>query len=286
MRKSGQTGRRTIGRLAFFCGLGLAVAVGFSVPAAAGPPVAGMIAAGLVGQGDFGTIKGRLVWGGAEAPVAKVDVEPGTAKANPEICAKDQPILSREVVVDPKTKGVANAYAYVVRPKGTNPEAVAELIAKKPKVELDQLGCQFMPYTLAMHKDQTLVIKSSDPTSHNVRFTSFGNGAANEILAPKAQIEKKLVAERFPITILCDIHPWMKGYLMVFDHPFFTITGTDGSFEIKGVPAGAQNLVVRQENVGWVTPGLGKGMPLTVKAGEMTDVGEIKLDPAKVKLAK
>jgi hypothetical protein len=286
MRKSGQTGRRTIGREASLCGLGLAVALGFSVPAMAGPPVAGMVAAGLIGQSDFGTIKGRLVWGGADAPAAKVDIEQGKATKDPEICAKDRPILSREIVVDPKTKGVANSFVYLVRPKGKNPEAVQELIAKNPKVELDQLGCEFMPYSLAIHQDQTLVIKSSDPASHNVRFNSFGNGNANEILAPKAKLEKKLVAERFPVTILCDIHPWMKGYLMVFDHPFFTITRPDGSFEIKGVPAGEQNLVVRQENVGWITPGAGKGTPVPVKAGEVTDVGEIVLDPAKVKLAK
>ena len=286
MRTTGQASRRTIGRLALLNGLGLAVALILSLPAMAGPPLNGIIAAGMIGQAQFGTIKGRLVWGGAELPNVKVDVEQGKATKDPDVCAKDQPILSREIVVDPKTNGVANSFVYLVRPKGANPEAVLALIAKKPKVELDQLGCEFMPYTLAIHKDQVLVIKSSDPKSHNVRFSSFGNGNANEMLIPKGQLEKKLVAERFPITLACDIHPWMKGYLMVFDHPFFTITGPDGSFEIKGVPPGQQNLVVRQENVGWVTPGKGTGMPVTVKAGEVTDVGEIKIDPANVKLAK
>ena len=70
---------------------------------------------------------------------------------------------------------------------------------------------------------------------------------------------------------------------MVFDHPFFAVTGPDGSFEIKGVPAGDQNVVVWQEKVGYVTPGTGRGMPVKVAAGEVTDVGEIKIDPAKVK---
>ena len=284
MKTMGRAGHLMIGRLAFLNGLGLAVALIFAVLATAGSPVNAILAAGMVGQAEFGTIKGRLVWGGAEAPPAKVDVEQGKATKDPDVCAKNQSILSREIVVAPKTKGVANGFAYLVRPKGKNPEAVNELIAKNPKVVLDQIDCRFMPYTLAIHQDQTLVIKSSDPIGHNVRFNSFGNGAANEMLAAKGQLEKKLVAERFPIAVACDIHPWMKGYLMVFDHPFFTITGTDGSFEIKGVPAGQQNLVVRQENVGWVTPGKGTGMPVTVKAGEVTDLGEITLDPATVKL--
>ena len=240
-------------------GLGLAVALIFSVPAAAGPPVAGMLAAGLVGQAEFGTIKGRLVWGGPEAPPAKVEIAKGAAKKDPDICAKDQPILSREIVVDPKTLGVAHGFAYLVRPKGTNPDAVKELIAKHPKVELDQLNCEFMPYTLAIHQDQTLVFKSSDATNHNVRFSAFNNGGFNQIVAARGQLEKNLVAERFPITVECNIHEWMKGYIMVFDHPFFTITGPDGSFEIKGVPAGEQNLVVNWQESGLCYARSGEG---------------------------
>ena len=77
----------------------------------------------------------------------------------------------------------------------------------------------------------------------------------------------------------------MHAWVMVFDHPFFATTAADGSFEIKGVPAGTQNLVLWQENIGFVTPGGGRGMPVTVKAGEVTNVGEISIDPAKVKPA-
>ena len=73
------------------------------------------------------------------------------------------------------------------------------LIAKHPKVELDQLNCEFVPYTLAIHQDQTLVIKSSDPTNHNVHFSAFNNGGFNQILGVGGQLEKNLVAERFPI---------------------------------------------------------------------------------------
>jgi hypothetical protein len=65
----------------------------------------------------------------------------------------------------------------------------------------------------------------------------------------------------------------MKAYVMVFDHPFFATTAPDGSFEIKGVPAGEQSLVLWQEKVGYVNPEKAKGMSVTVRAGEVTDVG-------------
>jgi hypothetical protein len=241
--------------------------------------------AGPIGEGEYGTIKGRLVWGGANPPPPITLVEKGQAPPNAEICAKNGPILSRDLVVDPKSKGVAYGFAYIVRPKGSNPEAVRSLLSKAPKVEVDQKNCVFEPFVLPMHQDQVLVIKSSDPTNHNVRYNSFSNGSQNQIMGPGTQQEYKLKADRFPIKLECDIHNWMRGYIMVFDHPFFTTTATDGTFEIKGVPAGDQNLIVRQETVGWVTPGLARGMPVKVPAGGVIDVGEIKLDPEKASAA-
>ena len=70
---------------------------------------------------------------------------------------------------------------------------------------------------------------------------------------------------------------------MIFDHPFFAVTGPDGSFELRGVPPGSQNVVVWQEKVGYVTPGMARGMPVNVAAGEVVNLREIKIDPAKVK---
>jgi hypothetical protein len=240
-----------------------------------------LTAAPLVTQSQFGTIKGRVVWGGDDIPPVKVLEAQGKAEKDPNICAKNQPILSRELVVDPKTKGVSHAFAFVFRPKGSNPDAVKALVDGQPLIVLDQVNCEFQPYLLPMHQDQTLLIKSSDATNHNVRLTPFTNPGLNTTLPPQGQFPVKLVAERLPIKVACDIHPWMHGWVMVFDHPFFATTGTDGSFEIKGVPAGTQSLVIWQETVGYVTPGGGRGMPVEVKPGEVTNVGVIKLEPKK-----
>ena len=264
------------------------LAIGLLVPAGAlaSPPFAASLMAGSIAQAEYGTVKGRLVWGGDQVPPVRVLEQTGKAEKDPNVCAKSKPIVSRELVVDPETKGVSYAFAYISRPKGSNSEAVKELLAKTPKLELDQANCEFVPYLNPMHQDQVLMVKASDPgINHNVRLNAFANPGLNQNLAPGGQLELKLVAERLPIKLNCDIHPWMKSYVMVFDHPFFATTAKDGSFEIKGVPAGTQNLVIWQENVGYANPGAGRGMPVAVKAGEVVDVGEIKLDPAKVKPA-
>jgi hypothetical protein len=238
------------------------------------------LAAALSSQEEYGTIKGRLVWGGVEVPPAKILVEKGKAIKNPDVCAKDAPIISRELIVDPQTKGVINGLVYLVRPSGSNPAAVKDLIAKHPKALLDQKHCEFVPYVLAIHQDQALMIKSSDPVNHNLRFAAFTNTPFNQIQPPKGEIEVKLVAERRPIRMTCDIHSWMLAYIMVFDHPFFAVTGPDGSFEITGVPTGVQNLVIWQERVGFVNPERAKGSPVTVRAGEVTNVGAVTIEPS------
>jgi hypothetical protein len=71
--------------------------------------------------------------------------------------------------------------------------------------------------------------------------------------------------------------------VMVLDHPFFAVTDKDGNFEIKGVPAGAQKLILWQEAVGYVNADGNKGMAVQVEPGKATDIGAIKIDPAKVK---
>ncbi len=232
-------------------------------------------------QGNFGTIKGRVVWGGADVPKLDPKVKKGDAavKDGP-VCAVNE-IPNEEYVVDPATKGVANAFAYVATPQGTNRAAEDALLSKSPTVVIDQKGCRFVPHAVALHKDQELVFKSSDPVGHNVHYTGF-TVSGNQMLSPNGtQTVKFPAVERNPVPLQCDIHPWMSGYFMIFDHPFFAVTKPDGSFEITGVPAGTQKVIVREDKGKFITKGGRAGIEVEVKPGEATDVGELKLMPPK-----
>ncbi len=242
----------------------------------------------------FGTIKGRLVWGGAETPARKVLVKKGdTTVQDGAVCSVND-VVSNELVVDAKTKGVRYGIALL---KGTlsggksslagkNPEAEKAIVAKAAEVIIDQKNCEFLPYMTVLYTGQKAIFKSSDPVSHNVRFNGFANPSRNVVLAPNGELAETLKPERLPFELRCDIHPWMSGWVLPLDHPFFAVTQEDGSFEISGVPAGKQTLMLWQESVGYANEEGSKGKEVTVEAGKVVDVGVIKLDPGKVKLKK
>jgi plastocyanin len=113
--------------------------------------------------------------------------------------------------------------------------------ASAPSVEVDQKGCEYTPQILAVQTGQKIDVKNSDPVMHNVHTvpTVAGNEEQN-----KAQMQgsSDLVfsmpkAENF-LKFKCDVHPWMFAWVTVVDHPYFAVTGKDGTFTIKDVPPG------------------------------------------------
>ena len=84
-----------------------------------------------------------------------------------------------------------------------------------------------------------------------------------------------------PAEVTCDIHPWMKGYWLVLDSPYFAVTDDQGNFEIKNVPSKAQKVVVWQEavNKGFVTSP--SGDEVNIKAGDTT-TQTFKIDAGKI----
>ena len=238
---------------------------------------------------ETGTIKGKLIWG-RRAPSRR---SPGRGREGRSQRQRSRSARARrssknsEITVDPATKGVANGFAFLLTPTGGYPAAdkpiveAAEkaLLAKTPAVEVDQVNCEYVPYSTVVHKDQKLIFKSSDPVGHNVDFKPFKkNAPINPMLPPNGKVAYPIKkAERLPAKVICSIHPWMKGWVFIVDNPFAVVTKTDGSFEIKDVPPGEQHLIVWQSVKGFVTPNLNKGLTVTVKAGETTDVGDVKI---------
>lgn len=113
--------------------------------------------------------------------------------------------------------------------------------------ELDQVGCRYTPHVMGMVAGQSLRIRSSDATSHNVHGIPTKSDEFNVMLLKPGDEVSRVIPRAEIFHVKCDVHGWMGAWVGVFNHPFFAVTGEDGSFEIKGIPAGKYTLEVWHE---------------------------------------
>jgi hypothetical protein len=230
----------------------------------------------------WGTIKGRAVYSGNEAPPIKnVDVNKDQAP-----CLSKGPIPSEDLVVNKQNKGVEWVFVWLTPKKGQPPLPIHPLLAtiKQKTVSIDQPCCRFEPHALGLREGQDLLAKNSGIVAHNVHWTGhpLKNPGGNVIVpAGKSYLITDLKADDFPVKISCDIHGWMSAWVMVFNHPYFAITDADGNFEIQNAPAGTYQLRSRSDQ--GYGPGQRTGIPVTIKPNEVTDVGVIEYPPRRLK---
>ena len=120
-------------------------------------------------------------------------------------------------------------------------------VPESPAV-IDQKGCTYSPHIQGMMAGQELLITNSDATLHNIHGLPVINSEFNFAM-PKV-VKKKAIRIKnaeHPIKIKCDVHPWMKAYVSVFDHPYFAVTDDSGKYQIDNVPPGKYEVVAWHE---------------------------------------
>ena len=141
---------------------------------------------------------------------------------------------------------LANVFVYVKDGMGDRSFEVP-----KDSVTIDQKGCQYHPHVLGVMTNQNIEIRNDDDTTHNIHPTPKDNREWNESQPPKAAaLEKQFTREEVMLPVKCNQHPWMKMYLNVSKTPFFAVTGSDGKYEIKGLPPGDYTLAFVHEKLG------------------------------------
>jgi hypothetical protein len=231
---------------------------------------------------DWGTVKGQVVFGGPAVPEPPVIAAIATHQDSKH-CLENGPIQSEEWVVNKSNLGVRWTFVWLEPEKGAAALKVHPSLQpiKDKEVVIDQPCCKFEPHALALREGQDLVAKNSSPVAHNVNWTGhpLKNPGGNVIIpARQAQTILNLKADRFPVMVKCNIHPWMGAFVRVFDHPYFAVTDADGQFTIKQAPAGKYRLVFWHEATGW-GPGEREGLAVTIDAKKETDLGKVKLMP-------
>jgi len=213
-------------------------------------------------------LKGKFVLAGVKpVPQAALIADPKVAVDFPKL-----QLMYEDLVVDPKTRGIAD----YVRTKDA-PITVEADRAAAPRAVIDTWYGQFRPRVSGVWVGrQPLVVQNQDPVAHNPNIAHAG---VSPLLAPTAEFMEVPIATSalIPKEICCNIHPWMKGFVMVRDNPYFTATAADGSFTLKHLPKGvALEIQIWHEKSGYLNadPKWAKGR-FTIKLDADQNLGTI-----------
>jgi hypothetical protein len=187
-----------------------------------------------------GEIYGTATLLGTPKPEVAIDLGPACGKLNPG------PVTTRHYVVNSEGR-LANVLVYIS--EGSDRQKAPSTIA--PAL-LDQVGCMFQPYTLGLQIEQPLQVRNSDRELHNLHFTPRLNREINIGQPVQGQVNTFKFSKTEPfMRIKCDVHPWMFAYISVLDHPWFTITDTNGNFRLpRGLSAGRYTLTASHLKTG------------------------------------
>ncbi len=183
---------------------------------------------------DTATLRLKIV---VDGPVPAPQVIGGV---NDSFCA-ESPILTNKLIVS--EKGELKNFALIFdeeRSKVKVPESML-----KPPAEshvLDNLKCMFEPKILVARSGQTITVKNSDNTGHNANFLFMKNPPTN-FLIPAGQskdyVLKPDLVEPTAMPVECNVHPWMKAFVIVKQHPYVGVSNDEGVIEIVDLPVGS-----------------------------------------------
>jgi hypothetical protein len=188
-----------------------------------------------------GSITGTVTLVGDPPKFKPLDM---TAEAS---CVQANPTpVTPPIVVTGDKGALANVVVYV---KGDMADYKFEV--PQTPATMDQHGCMYEPHVLAMMANQPFHVTNSDNTLHNIHPVPRTNRSWNQSQPQGAPpIDRKFVKPELAIQVNCNVHPWMRGYLFVFRHPFYAVTTRTGTFSITGLPPGNYTIEAWQERFG------------------------------------
>jgi len=188
-----------------------------------------------------GSIFGTVQLDGAppKMKIINMAAEPACAKLH------STPATTQEALVG-KSGALENVVVYL-----TGDFSRYKFDVPQTPATITQKGCMYDPHVLVVEADQPLQVINADPVTHNIHPIPKDNREWNESQPPGASpIDRSFAHEEIAIPVKCNIHPWMKAYIAVFNHPYFSVTGADGSFDLKNVPPGTYTLIAWHELYG------------------------------------
>lgn len=189
-----------------------------------------------------GSVKGTVVLKGAVPEPQKLPVT-----IDQYVCGKEK--SAEDLVLSPE-RGIRNAVVWLENPPPAPP--VAPPPPPATATAMDQKECVFTPRVVVVAAGGRIDFLNSDRLLHNLHSTPNANPPFN-----RAQPRGRTISIAFPhpeiVRVNCDLHSWMRGWVVVAEHPFYAVTDADGRFALPGLPPGRYTVRVWQERLGAIS---------------------------------
>ncbi len=192
-----------------------------------------------------GDIHGKITFDGKAPKMKSLRMD-----ADPVCVANNEVAPRKEWLILDENNGLKNVLVFVKEsPSGGSLEGDLNLVEKHAVI--DQKGCVYVPHVLGVMVGQKLDILNSDGTLHNIHALPKVNKEFNKAMPrSKKQMTVQFDKSEAPFKVKCDVHPWMGAFIGVFDHPYFAVTGDDGSYVISGLEPGDYVIEAWHEKLG------------------------------------
>ena len=184
---------------------------------------------------DGGTISGTVKFAGTAPAPKKLEV------------SKDKEVCGKSAKSDPSLVvsggNLVNAVVSI-----TDIKTGKKIDAKK--VKLTQKDCEYHPHVLAFPAGSTVEIENPDGILHNIHSYSKVNTPFN-MAQPKFKKTMEVKIDKPEvISVKCDVHGWMSGWLVAAENPYVAVTDNSGGFKLTDVPAGTYTVEIWHETLG------------------------------------
>ena len=188
-----------------------------------------------------GAVEGKIVFTGKAPARKKVDFS-----EDPNCGKLQKGEFFNDTVAINKNGTLANVFVYVktgLEGKKFRPSTTPMTITQK--------GCWFEPRMLAIEAGQPFQVVNADPLTHNIHPSTVNSREWNQSQEAGAEpLIRKFARTEIMVRVKCNIHPWMKAWVGVTEHPYHAISGTAGTFSLKNLPAGEYTIEAWQEEYG------------------------------------